>query len=74
MSDCPTQVVLGTFVAILACYPIVLRAIRGDDESDFVPSIALRGTQQSGATGLNAPGSGLMARQRKIRCAFEPSS
>ena len=43
MSDRPTQVVLGTFVAIFAYCLIVLRTIRGGDEGAFVPSIAVLG-------------------------------
>ncbi len=43
MSDRPTQVVLGTFVAIFAYCLIVLRTIRGGDEVAFVPSIAVLG-------------------------------
>ncbi len=43
MSDRPTQVVLGTFVAIFTYCLIVLRTIRGGDEGAFVPSIAVLG-------------------------------
>jgi uncharacterized membrane protein len=43
-SDRPTQVVLGAFVGIFAYCLVVLRTIRGgDDEADFVPSIAVLG-------------------------------
>lgn len=42
MSDRPTQVVLGSFVAIFTYCILVLRTIRsGDGESTFVPSIAV---------------------------------
>ena len=44
MSDCPTQVVLGPFVAIFAYCLIVLLTIRGPQEgSAFVPSLAVLG-------------------------------
>jgi uncharacterized membrane protein len=43
MSDRPTQVVLGAFVAIFAYCLIVLRTIRGGDEGAFVPSLAVLG-------------------------------
>lgn len=43
MSDRPTQVVLGTFVAVFAYCLIVLRTIRGGDEDGFVPSLAVLG-------------------------------
>ncbi|MEO6743073.1 MAG: DUF2254 domain-containing protein [Caldimonas sp.] len=43
MSDRPTQIVLGTFIAIFTYCLIVLRTIRGGDEGAFVPSIAVLG-------------------------------
>jgi uncharacterized membrane protein len=43
MSDRPTQVVLGAFVAVFAYCLIVLRTIRGGDEGAFVPSLAVLG-------------------------------
>ncbi|MEO6362187.1 MAG: DUF2254 domain-containing protein [Caldimonas sp.] len=43
ISDRPTQVVLGAFVAIFAYCLIVLRTIRDGDEGAFVPSIAVLG-------------------------------
>ncbi|HEY0856923.1 MAG TPA: DUF2254 domain-containing protein [Albitalea sp.] len=43
MSDRPTQVVLGAFVAVFAYCLIVLRTIRGSDEGAFVPSLAVLG-------------------------------
>jgi uncharacterized membrane protein len=43
MSDRPTQIVLGTFVAIFAYCLVVLRTIRGGDEGAFVPSLAVLG-------------------------------
>ncbi len=43
MSDRPTQVVLGAFVAVFAYCLIVLRTIRGGDEGTFVPSLAVIG-------------------------------
>lgn len=42
MADRPTQVVLGTFVAVFAYCLVVLRTIRGGDEP-FVPSLAVLG-------------------------------
>ena len=41
MRDRPTQVVLGTFIAIFAYCLVVLRTVRSVDESPFVPSIAV---------------------------------
>ena len=43
MSDRPTQVVLGAFVSVFSYCLIVLRTIRGSDEGDFVPSLAVLG-------------------------------
>jgi len=43
MSDRPTQVVLGAFVAVFAYCLVVLRTIRGGDEGAFVPSLAVLG-------------------------------
>lgn len=43
MSDRPTQVVLGAFVAVFAYCLIVLRTIRSGDEGTFVPSLAVLG-------------------------------
>ena len=43
MSDRPTQVVLGSFVAVFAYCLVVLRTIRGGDPDGFVPSIAVLG-------------------------------
>lgn len=43
MSDRPTQVVLGAFVAVFAYCLIVLRTIRGGDEGTFVPALAVLG-------------------------------
>jgi uncharacterized membrane protein len=43
MADRPTQVVLGAFVAVFAYCLIVLRTIRGPEEGDFVPSLAVLG-------------------------------
>jgi uncharacterized membrane protein len=42
MSDRPTQVVLGVFVAVFVYCLVVLRTIRGGDEP-FVPSLAVLG-------------------------------
>jgi len=41
MRDRLNQVVLGVFVGIFAYCLVVLRAIRGDDEGGFVPSLAV---------------------------------
>jgi len=41
MSDRGTQVVLGIFAGIFTYCVIVLRSIRGGDESEFVPSISV---------------------------------
>lgn len=41
MSDRPTQVVLGAFLAIFAYCLIVLRTIRGEEDGPFVPSVAV---------------------------------
>ena len=41
MSDHATQIVLGTFAGIFTYCLIVLRAIRADDESAFVPRLAV---------------------------------
>lgn len=43
MSDRPTQVVLGAFVAVFTYCLIVLRTIRGAEEGSFVPSLAVLG-------------------------------
>jgi uncharacterized membrane protein len=43
MSDRTTQVVLGAFVAVFSYCLIVLRTIRGPEEGDFVPSMAVFG-------------------------------
>jgi len=43
MSDRPTQVVLGAFVSVFSYCLIVLRTIRGSEEGDFVPSLAVLG-------------------------------
>lgn len=43
MSDRTTQVVLGAFVSVFTYCLIVLRTIRGSDEGDFVPSVAVLG-------------------------------
>ncbi len=43
MSDRPTQAVLGAFVSIFAYCLVVLRTVRGPDEGDFVPSLAVLG-------------------------------
>lgn len=43
MSDRPTQVVLGAFVAVFGYCLVVLRTIRGQDEGAFVPSLAVLG-------------------------------
>jgi uncharacterized membrane protein len=43
MSDHPTQIVLGAFVAIFAYCLIVLRTIRGEGENAYVPSLAVLG-------------------------------
>ncbi len=43
MADRPTQVVLGAFVAVFAYCLIVLRTIRGGDDGNFVPSLAVLG-------------------------------
>jgi uncharacterized membrane protein len=43
MSDRVNQLVLGVFVGIFAYCLVVLRTIRGDDEGDFVPSLAVLG-------------------------------
>jgi uncharacterized membrane protein len=43
MSDRATQAVLGAFVSIFAYCLIVLRTVRGPDEGEFVPSIAVLG-------------------------------
>ncbi|GAB3649936.1 DUF2254 domain-containing protein [Ramlibacter alkalitolerans] len=41
MRDAPTQVVLGVFVGIFAYCLVVLRTIRGGDEGEFIPSVAV---------------------------------
>lgn len=43
MRDGPTQVVLGVFVGIFCYCLIVLRTIRGPDDGDFIPSLAVLG-------------------------------
>lgn len=43
MSDRPTQVVLGAFVAVFAYCLVVLRTIRAGDEGTFVPAMAVLG-------------------------------
>ncbi|MEJ8839647.1 DUF2254 domain-containing protein [Ramlibacter sp. AN1133] len=43
MRDAPTQVVLGVFVGIFAYCLVVLRTIRGGDEGEFIPSLAVLG-------------------------------
>lgn len=43
MSDRPTQVVLGAFVAVFAYCLVVLRTIRAGDEGAFVPALAVLG-------------------------------
>lgn len=43
VSDRPTQVVLGVFVSIFVYCLVVLRTIRGADEIEFVPSLAVMG-------------------------------
>jgi uncharacterized membrane protein len=42
-SDHPTQMVLGAFVGIFVYCLIVLRTIRGGDDPDFVPPLAVLG-------------------------------
>lgn len=42
-SDRPTQVVLGVFVGIFVYCLVVLRTIRGAEELEFVPSLAVMG-------------------------------
>lgn len=41
MSDRATQVVLGTFAGIFTYSLVVLRTIRGGDEGEFVPTVAV---------------------------------
>jgi uncharacterized membrane protein len=43
MRDGPTQIVLGVFVGIFAYCLIVLRTIRGPEDGDFIPSLAVMG-------------------------------
>lgn len=43
MRDAPTQVVLGVFVGVFAYCLVVLRTIRGGDEGEFIPSLAVLG-------------------------------
>jgi uncharacterized membrane protein len=43
MRDRPTQYVLGVFLGIFAYCLIVLRTIRADDDSPFIPSLAVLG-------------------------------
>jgi len=41
MSDRATQIVLGTFAGIFTYCLIVLRTVRGGDDSEFIPSLAV---------------------------------
>ncbi|CDS51621.1 hypothetical protein [Polaromonas sp. CG9_12] len=41
MRDRPTQVVLGVFMGIFAYCLIVLRTVRGAEDGDFIPSLAV---------------------------------
>ena len=43
MGDRANQIVLGTFVGVYAYCLVVLRTVRGGDEGDFIPSIAVLG-------------------------------
>jgi len=52
MSDKGTQAVLGAFVGIFAYCLVVLRAIRGSDESGFVPTVAVLGGLVLGFVGI----------------------
>ncbi len=52
MSDKGTQSVLGTFVGIFAYCLVVLRSIRGSNDGDFVPSLAVLGGLVLGFAGI----------------------
>jgi uncharacterized membrane protein len=43
MRDVGNQIVLGTFIARLVYWLLVLRTVRGDGAQEFVPSIAITG-------------------------------
>lgn len=43
MSDGPTQVVLGVFLGVFSYCLVVLRTIRGPDNGDFIPALAVLG-------------------------------
>lgn len=52
MNDRPTQVVLGAFVGIFAYCLVVLRTIRGVDQGDFVPALAVSAAMLLGLIGV----------------------
>nr|WP_281348231.1 DUF2254 domain-containing protein [Marinobacter changyiensis] len=52
MSDKGTQSVLGAFVGIFAYCLVVLRSIRGREDGDFVPSLAVLGGLMLGFVGI----------------------
>jgi uncharacterized membrane protein len=52
MRDRPTQVVLGVFVGIFAYCLVVLRTIRGGDEGEFIPSLAVLGGMAYALAGI----------------------
>ena len=52
MSDKGTQTVLGAFVGVFAYCLVVLRAIRGGDNGEGVPSLAVLGGLVLGLVGI----------------------
>lgn len=52
MSDKGTQSVLGAFVGVFAYCLVVLRSIRGSNDGDFVPSLAVLGGLVLGFVGI----------------------